>query len=402
MLIAISLLFLHPTLSDQIVSESWQMHIIDNTSFGSDGTKVCEVTGDEYEDIICGWEQGNVARLYINPGQGDQWAFIEVKAPDVEDAIVVDLDNDGFKDIVTFSEGDHKRITFHWAPDNGDYTDSDQWISVDVPSTIDVTQWMFGEPMNVDHKNGIDIIVASKNEGAIVGWLESPSDPRDVASWKLHMIAPASWIMSVKIVDIDHDGQQDILVTDRNGNTNGIKWFKYPGPNLCRFQNEWSEYLIGMKDRDPMFLDIIKNRQDSLWEIWVPDLRRDLFHYAQTDSSGKNWQHQHMPFPKLAGLIGKSAALGDINGDGITDLVTTYDQAKNRSGVLWSCYKADKRHWIHNDISGKPGIKFDFAYLTDMDHDGDLDVLTCEENNNSSTVAGLGVVWYENPHNNLH
>ena len=30
-------------------------------------------------------------------------------------------------------------------------------------------------------------------------------------------------------------------------------------------------------------------------------------------------------------------------------------------------------------------------YLADLDGDGDLDVLTCEE------VGNLGVIWYENP-----
>ena len=396
-LLPLTLLLLGPLLPGQVPSESWSMHVIDNTSFGSDGTKVCEVNGDGYEDIICGWEQGNVARLYINPIDGDQWEFIEVKAPDVEDALVVDIDNDGFKDIITFSEGTHQRITFHWAPNNGDYMDSDQWKSVDVPCTIDVTQWMFGEPMNVDNKNGIDLIVAAKNKGAILGWLESPLNPRDLASWKLHPIANANWIMTVKLIDMDHDGQQDILVTDRNGNTNGVKWFKHPGPGFTLPNHKWSEHLIGMEKEDPMFLDIVQLPDSGLWEIWVPNLRKELVHFVQTDSTGMNWKSQRMFFPESAGLIGKSAALGDIDGDGRKDLVTTYDHAKARSGVMWSSMDMAKQQWRHHDISGKKGIKFDFAYLTDMDRDGDLDVLTCEENNNSSTVAGLGVIWYENP-----
>jgi hypothetical protein len=42
-------------------------------------------------------------------------------------------------------------------------------------------------------------------------------------------------------------------------------------------------------------------------------------------------------------------------------------------------------------ISGPLGIKFDLVKLIDLDGDGDLDVLTCEESEN------LGVIWYENP-----
>ena len=44
------------------------------------------------------------------------------------------------------------------------------------------------------------------------------------------------------------------------------------------------------------------------------------------------------------------------------------------------------------DISGTiEGVKFDRIETIDLDGDGDLDVLTCEERDN------LGVIWYENP-----
>jgi hypothetical protein len=35
--------------------------------------------------------------------------------------------------------------------------------------------------------------------------------------------------------------------------------------------------------------------------------------------------------------------------------------------------------------------------LLDVDSDGDLDVINCEENDNARDGLGLGVVWYENP-----
>ena len=47
--------------------------------------------------------------------------------------------------------------------------------------------------------------------------------------------------------------------------------------------------------------------------------------------------------------------------------------------------------WRDLEISGPLGVKYDRVELLDLDDDGDLDVLTCEEADN------LGVIWYENP-----
>ncbi len=50
--------------------------------------------------------------------------------------------------------------------------------------------------------------------------------------------------------------------------------------------------------------------------------------------------------------------------------------------------------WVVNEVSGPVGIKYDRIELLDLDGDGDLDVLTCEERHEGK---GLGVFWYENP-----
>jgi hypothetical protein len=58
--------------------------------------------------------------------------------------------------------------------------------------------------------------------------------------------------------------------------------------------------------------------------------------------------------------------------------------------VVWLERRADGGWWQWS-LAGAPGVKFDLLQLLDLDGDGDLDVLTCEE------ADGLGVVWYENP-----
>lgn len=389
--------FLNIQGDSQITDLPWNLHTIDNTSFGADGTKLSDVDQDGDLDIVCGWEQGQVVRLYINSFPETRWPFIEVPSPDVEDALVVDLDQDGASDIISFSEGDHRRITVHWAPSRDQYLDSKAWTSLDIPATINVTQWMFGQVMEVDGKNGPDLIVGSKNDHALLGWLEAPADSRKMEEWKLHILAPAGWIMSIETVDLNDDGRNDILISDRYGENSGVKWFENPGWPAIRNQQKWTEHAVGLEGKHPMFLDVRKSSESNSWEIWVPEAEEGIFHFTQDKSRDLYWQEEKITFPDFSGTRGKSVCLGDINADGSIDLISTYERAENRSGVVCSYFHPKTNIWQHQDISGTAGIKYDFARLIDLDGDGDLDVLTSEENNNSDKNAGLGVIWYENP-----
>lgn len=47
--------------------------------------------------------------------------------------------------------------------------------------------------------------------------------------------------------------------------------------------------------------------------------------------------------------------------------------------------------WVDHAISDARGRKFDRVEMLDVDGDGDLDVISCEE------VHDFRVFWYENP-----
>lgn len=367
--------------------QSWRMHTIDSTSFGADGTKLCHVNGDHFSDIICGWEQGNVARLYLNPANNElNWPFVEVPAPQVEDALVADLDADGFADIITLSEGAHQRITFHWAPaDKVKYAQSDHWQSVDVPCTMGSTRWMFGLAMDLDGKNGLDLVVGSKDPKATLGWLEAPADPRDVTAWQYHEISPAGWIMSILPQDMDGDGLVDILISDRYGERRGVRWLKNPGSSP-KLEAHWENHGIGLEDGEPMFLAMATDH-----EIYASDLTLGLLHFKQNTEG--QWQADTIAYPEMAGSRGKAVGIGDLNLDGVDDRVLSFEGAEDTYGVIWQ----DGKNHQYYPVSSLLGIKYDLVVLIDMDQDGDLDVLTSEENNNNATVGGLGVIWYENP-----
>ncbi|WKN41882.1 FG-GAP repeat domain-containing protein [Tunicatimonas pelagia] len=198
--------------------------------------------------------------------------------------------------------------------------------------------------------------------------------------------------MSIETVDIDQDGYADILISDRKGSLRGVRWLQHPASETEQLFQPWISHNIGLTNGEPMFLTVTDWNQNDQPDIFVPDLYGQLHCFYQTSNG---WIHDSITYSEQAGTRGKSVTAGDLNTDSRLELVTTYEDADRRPGVMVSTFT--DLGWKHQAISDTLGRKFDFAKLIDLDQDGDLDVLTSEENNNSPTQGGLGVIWYENP-----
>ncbi|MFK7779166.1 MAG: VCBS repeat-containing protein, partial [Gimesia sp.] len=133
--------------------------------------------------------------------------------------------------------------------------------------------------------------------------------------------------------------------------------------------------------------------QDILVAARLPD---ELFWFRRLDTSGLKWEKQVIPFPSGVGQ-GKGVAVGDMNLDGQLDVILSCEHAEPpKSGMFWMSFSTSgsNKKWEPFEISGPRGIKFDRIELLDLDADGDLDVLSCEERDQK---RGLGIFWYENP-----
>lgn len=376
---------------------AWVRHTIDDSSRGADGVRLDDVNGDGLLDITTGWEQGGVIRVYLNPGPAaarQQWPAVtvgEVGSP--EDAVFVDLDDDGAVDVVSSCEGKTRTMFVHWAPkDDADYLNADAWETAPIPASQGRQQWMFALPLDIDGNHGIDLVAGSKNDGGQIGWWESPENPRDLASWQWHPLYDAGWIMSLIASDMDADGDLDIVATDRKGANRGALWLENPGRGQAH--GAWPVHRIGSVDEhEVMFMDLADLDADGLEDALVPDRTDLLLYYRRTDPEGDSWQRHDIRLAPNIGL-GKAVEAADVDLDGKLDIVFSCGMAKgDRHGVMWISYDdhPTESRWAGHPISGSGGVKFDLVKLIDLDGDGDLDVLTCEE------VDDLGVFWYENP-----
>jgi len=227
-----SCLFLSLSVASQ--TSIWKRHVVDSTYSGADGVRTADVNNDGYLDITTGWEEGGYTKVYLNPGYKKikhNWPSVIVgKTPSVEDAVFVDLDNDGALDVVSSTEGGDKKIFFNWAPkDAKDYLDGSKWESQVLPVSVGIMQWMYTFPAQIDGKNGFDIVAGGKNKEAKIGWFQAPKNPRKTNKWQWFPVHSASWIMSILMQDMDEDGDLDIVISDRkSGEIKGVHWLENP------------------------------------------------------------------------------------------------------------------------------------------------------------------------------
>jgi hypothetical protein len=383
----------------------WKRHTIDDSSQGADGVRLGDADGDGLLDITTGWEEGNVIRVYLNPGPKkarELWPAVtvgNVRTP--EDAVFADLDGDGRIDVVSSCEGRTRSVFVHWAPkDRSKLLYPKAWETCVFNATAKKQLWMFALPMQIDGHGGIDIVIGSKGQGAQIGWLQSPleGDPRNVEAWKYHFLCDVGWTMSLEPDDVDDDGDIDVVVSDNLGAGRGIFWLENPRPETARFGTAWTKHPILAGEGPANFLTVTDLDRDGKSDIVCAGPRSALLWLRLRQGPQNNqqavsrrWELHRIRFADQRGC--KAVRIADINLDNKPDIVMALGGGGDKANVYWMSYRRDvtDEEWLIHDISGPFGQKFDLIQLLDLDDDADLDVITCEEDYN------LGVFWYENP-----
>jgi len=375
----------------------WDRHTVDRSSRGADGVRLADVNGDGWMDIVTGWEEGGLIRVYVNPGPTlakEPWPAVTVgKVKSPEDAVFVDLDGDKAMDVVSCCEGGNRTIYVHWAPaDPTRYLAENEWQTAAIPCTGKLQMWMFALPLQVDDQQGVDLVVGSKGGDASISWLQSPAEPRELDQWQRHPVYEAGWIMSLQTHDMDADGDLDVLASDRKGAHRGVLWLANPGPASALTGEAWETVRIDQGDREVMFLTVADFHGRGERDVFCAVRGRGISHLQWRSGVATGWSQHEIAMPHGCGT-GKGVAVGDMDGDGRNDLVFSCENARDElSGVRWLASDPETPgRWTDHEISGPEGTKYDRIELLDLDDDGDLDVLTCEERRN------LGVIWYENP-----
>ena len=377
------------------VAGPWSRHGIDNSFLGADGARAERGHFDHRAEFAVAWEQSGLTTLHSSPLAvglvACPWDFVVVGAtPNAEDAVAVDVDGDGDRDVVVCMEGAQRCAAVFI-----NKVDAFERYTFD----LEPYKWMIVEPADLDGDGRVDLLVGGRfiepnGQGRLM-WLRPGQDPSILAAWTSQTLSDVGWPMALLTLDMDGDGDLDVVVADRYGAARGLHWLENPG--AAPPATAWNRRPIGLTSK-------------RVKGVATADLDGDggidfvaSYEGAGSQPSGlsvlrqssQGWTATPIPMPPGVGEP-KNVAIADFDGDGLPDAAISCEAAYGHLSGIYLLLRRPGGGWEPVDVSGPDGCKFDVLTASDFDGDGDLDLMTTEEGDNGEFEA-LGVVWYENP-----
>ncbi|HBX99835.1 MAG TPA: VCBS repeat-containing protein, partial [Gammaproteobacteria bacterium] len=389
---------------------SWKEHIIDDrlTSGvpfnGSDGLEMADLDRDGIDDIVSVHESDSTydstapgetppamghVRIAFGSNNPYDWTNITLAegadASAAEDAAIADVNGDGFLDIMVAAELSH--LIYFQNP--GQDIRNRTWERLILPMTQGRGSYIRvfladldgdGRPEAVAPNKGAQRpTIADYRRSTPASIYKVTGDPLNGSNWQEIELGRFSNPRNSEPIDIDQDGDLDIIVGS-NGE-NRIILFENIEPNNLNFE----EHAIGVygprtNGFNMEFLDI---NNDGRLDI-IGASGRTLTWFEQPEDVDHTWVSRSIGSFAPDSMTGFEIA--DINDDGLVDIIAGSYSRGPRTGdgevdkndslgrIGWFENPGNiESEWVRHDISRRKRGMFDRFIARDLDNDGDID-----------------------------
>jgi len=235
-------------------------------------------------------------------------------------------------------------------------------------------------------------------EDIIIGryWYRNNQDPRNEAFIRYQYDERIKTnIHDIVVADVDGDGAGEVIIT---GDQEGVFWYDIPAEANRDIAWERTEITLDvLTSRDHIHAGFYPNGVDDLDgdgdnDLVLPD------RWLENTGQGAKWKKHQLPFGKRGpyGLSSRSWII-DLDGDGDNDIVMA-DCDQQCSRIAWLENHGTNppkftSHFLPMTAAGIRG-SFHSLYVGDIDKDGDYDIFSCDQEDDSIFPEGAFPRWY--------
>ncbi|MBZ0108078.1 MAG: FG-GAP-like repeat-containing protein [Candidatus Scalindua rubra] len=353
------------TINSNTGTEIWKTHdgaswtMANSRGFGDAGNNSADFTiyGNYLyaitENDVTGTE---VWRLML-PSFGSSYAGIrEWESPDLgqvpegEGVKVADVDGDGTPEVIAINGVGGGGAVHVFGNDGAGY--QEEWTSGVLANALDDVK-----VEDVDNDGKLEIVVSTMEAGNIYIYVFGFDGSNYIEEWKSNLFPGDGYMgLSLDVVDADSDGLPEIVVSSDEGlgfsNSSYIWIYDYDG---ATYQQVWSSGLLSTVDvpGDLIMADI---DNDGVQEMVFEVSGIYIIGY-----NGTNYQIEWQ-IGALGNEVG--SAIGDVNADGVLELVVFLDGGANNIQIYRFDGQTYNMEWQSCEIAPSGGE------IGDVDGDG--------------------------------
>jgi FG-GAP-like repeat/Putative Ig domain len=342
---------------------AWTQYTIDGFYDGARALEVADLNGDGDLDVLGASVLLNTTVWWENETLHRSAAFssqrsIAVDTGGLGSIDAEDVDGDGDLDVVGAALGYGIRW---WENTAGD---GSAWAENVVDASF--LRALAVDTADIDGDGDADV-VGFDITGEIAWWENAGG-----GGWTKHPVTDFSLVRSISTADVDGDGDVDILISSE---FLGFYWWE----NAAGDGSAWITRPIQYSAADQVRTADV-------------DGDGDLDVLGAPDAGGVFWWEQAPLWPEHPidpDYSARSVQAADIDGDGDFDVLGLRNAADEAPVTWWENGDGDGSTWIEHPVAVTALVVATFP-PTDMDEDGDLDILLTDY------VDHLKVVWLEN------
>lgn len=366
--------------------------VTSSTAGGATAVAAGNFDGDALWDLASVWKDEGAIRLHMQQQSSGQATWTNVTlltgslAAGAQAIAVVDINKDNRPDI--FVGTDQGRILY-LRQTGSSPADLGNW-NISVIGTSQGTSlgsWSSLAAADVDADGFFEIFASLESPGGRISIFDPPLVPVDGSGWtRVDIITSGrSGALQVLPIDMDGDGDADVITSAANEGSDSIAWYANPGPNVA-FESGWTRYAIGHV-ADPRKMAFGYVDADAFIDLVVTSgLGRSVSWFqapttlADLQDQTKRWSGY--PVGTLGTDQGGGLAVADYDGDGADEIFV----GTVGTGRL-SMFEAVLGAWTETVIDETGGDYSDML-AGDIDGDGNPDlVATIDESTGE-------LLWY--------